>query len=204
MTRILGSLLIIALASPVFADGILRRGLGPEPDSLDIHQAQGLAAINLIRDLREGLITFNAAGDLVPGVASEWTVSEEGTVYRFELREDARLVRWHTGASRRLSSLASGCGRSGNRCSDCRFAVANRKCRGHFGRKPAARTPLGVSVVSERILEIRLARATPWFPEILTHPVSFPLHERQGNIPELEVKRCLPVERVDAQCLYTP
>ena len=43
------------------------RGLGPEPDSLHIHQAQGLAAINLLRDIREGLVTFDEQGELVPG-----------------------------------------------------------------------------------------------------------------------------------------
>ena len=54
-------LLLIALSFPLSADETLRRGLGPEPDSLDIHQAQGLAAINLLRDLREGLVTYNSA-----------------------------------------------------------------------------------------------------------------------------------------------
>ena len=61
MTRVLAAFLTILIATPVAGDGILRRGLGPEPDSLDIHQAQGLAAINLIRDIREGLVTFDEA-----------------------------------------------------------------------------------------------------------------------------------------------
>jgi oligopeptide transport system substrate-binding protein len=36
-------------------------------------------------------------------------------------------------------------------------------------------------------LEIELVRPTPWFPEILAHPVSFPLHAREGDVVELEV-----------------
>ena len=47
---------------------VVRRGLGPEPDSLHIHQSQGLTAINLLRDLREGLVTFDA-GRLKRGCA---------------------------------------------------------------------------------------------------------------------------------------
>ena len=72
----------------------LRRGLGPEPDSLHIHQAQGLAAINLLRDIREGLVTFDERGELVPGQAESWQVLDGGKRYRFSLRPDAR---WSNG-----------------------------------------------------------------------------------------------------------
>ena len=71
-------LLIIAIALMLLAQtawpATVYRGLGPEPDSLDIHQAQGLSAINLLRDLREGLVTFDAKGELVPGQAESWQV----------------------------------------------------------------------------------------------------------------------------------
>ena len=67
----------------------IRRGLGPEPDSIHIHQAQGLAAVNLLRDLREGLVTFDESGELVPGQAESWQVLDGGKRYRFTLRPDA-------------------------------------------------------------------------------------------------------------------
>ena len=73
---------------------VLHRGLGPEPDSLHIHQAQGLAAINLLRDLREGLVTFDVRGEPVPGQAESWQVLDGGRRYRFTLRGDAR---WSNG-----------------------------------------------------------------------------------------------------------
>ena len=59
---------IVSFAGDIRPD-VLRRGLGPEPDSLHIHQAQGLSAVNLLRDIREGLVTFNQAGEPVPGQA---------------------------------------------------------------------------------------------------------------------------------------
>ena len=59
----------------------IRRGLGPEPDSIHIHQAQGLAAINLLRDLREGLVTFDETGEPAPGQAASWKVSDDGRRY---------------------------------------------------------------------------------------------------------------------------
>ncbi|MCU0989161.1 MAG: hypothetical protein MUE63_06160, partial [Xanthomonadales bacterium] len=74
-------LLLTLLAAPqctALAAATLNRGLGPEPDSLHIHQAQGLAAINLLRDMREGLVTFDAHGEPIPGQAASWEVLDEG------------------------------------------------------------------------------------------------------------------------------
>ena len=74
----------------------IKRGLGPEPDSIHIHRAQGLAAINLLRDLREGLVTFDVHGEPVAGgVASSWEVLDGGLRYRFTLRPEAR---WSDGS----------------------------------------------------------------------------------------------------------
>ena len=90
-------LLLTLLAAPpstAWSAGTLNRGLGPEPDSLHIHQAQGLAAINLLRDIREGLVTFDAHGEPIPGQAASWEVLDEGRRYRFTLRPDAR---WSNG-----------------------------------------------------------------------------------------------------------
>ena len=186
MTRVLAAFLTILIASPVAGDGILRRGLGPEPDSLDIHQAQGLAAINLIRDIREGLVTFDEAGNLVPGVASEWTVSGDGTVYRFELREDAL---WSDGspvlASDFLRALRTAVDPANAAATAGLLAPIENAEAILAGSQPPE--SLGVEAISDKTLEIRLARATPWFPEILTHPVSFPLHPTPGNVPDLEV-----------------
>ncbi len=86
--------LSMMLVVQVVAAAEIYRGLGPEPDSLHIHQAQGLAAINLLRDIREGLVTFDEQGELVPGQAESWQVLDAGRRYRFTLRPDAR---WSNG-----------------------------------------------------------------------------------------------------------
>ena len=98
----------------------VNRGLGPEPDSLDIHQAQGLSAINLLRDLREGLLSFDATGELVPGQAISWQVLDRGKRYRFTLRPEARwsngdtvtaadfIRAWHRAFSPQTASATAG------------------------------------------------------------------------------------------------
>lgn len=186
MVGLLGTLALVLFAPPVAAEDVIRRGLGPEPDSLNIHQAQGLAAINLLRDLREGLVTFDAAGELTAGAAESWQVLDNGRLYRFEIRQDAR---WSNGdpvlAADFLRSL--------------RLAVDPYRAAVTAGlltpienaqqvlAGASAPDSLGVTAVSERRLEIRLTRPTPWILEVLAHPVSFPLHPREGAVSGLEV-----------------
>src|SRR5512134_2117721 len=76
------------------AQSTLRRGNGGEPGSLDPAQAEDLHALNVLLDLYEGLLTVDADGAIVPGVAQSWSVSPDGLRYRFELRPDAR---WSNG-----------------------------------------------------------------------------------------------------------
>jgi oligopeptide transport system substrate-binding protein len=171
-------LLIFGL-NPVAADG-LRRGLGPEPDSLHIHQAQGLAAINLLRDLREGLVTFDAAGELVPGVASDWQVLDQGRRYLFNLRENAR---WSNGDAVTAQDFV----RTWQRALSPETSAVTAALLQDIlnapevlqGKLPAS--VLGVEVLESGQLQVSLSKPAPWFVEILAHPVSYPLHK---SMPE--------------------
>ena len=155
--------------------GALHRGLGPEPDSLDIHHAQGLAAIQVLRDLREGLVTFDAAGELVPGVAESWEVSADGLLYRFRLRQDAR---WSDGRPLTADHFVAAWRRALGSDQPARTASLLRDVAGVVpvmsGDAPS--DELGIRAAAADLLEVRLERPVPWFLELMTHPVSFPLH----------------------------
>ena len=169
----------LILIAMLFSQGLqadtLHRGLGPEPDSLDIHQAQGLPAVQILREIREGLTTFDAAGNVIAGVAASWRILDDGTTYRFELRDNAR---WSNGdrvtsedfvrAWRRALSPASQA-----RTASLLSAVVNVP-QAIAGK--AAPETIGISALSANVVEIKLSMTVPWFLEILAHPVSFPLH----------------------------
>lgn len=168
-------------ATPAPADDeVLRRGLGPEPDSLDIHQAQGLAALQVLRDLNEGLVTFDEAGDLAPGVAAGWELDESGTVYRFELRADAR---WSNGDALVAEDFVRGWQTALAPATQARTASLLAPVAGARPVMGGEADPvsLGVRALGPRTLEVRLADPTPWFLELLTHPVSYPLHPSAGE-----------------------
>src|SRR5207342_2448075 len=99
MTRLPALLLWLcssaAFASPpVQLDVQLERGNGPEPATLDAHRCQEVACGNVLRDLYEGLVTEDARGRLIPGMAERWTVSRDGRVWTFTLRPG---LRWSNG-----------------------------------------------------------------------------------------------------------
>jgi oligopeptide transport system substrate-binding protein len=153
----------------------IRRGLGPEPGSLHIHQAQGLASINLLRDMREGLVTFDSAGEPVPGQASDWEVSEDRRRYLFRLRPDAR---WSTGEQVTAGDFVRGWHRAfapdSVAVTASLLGVVSNARRVLAGR--ANVETLGIRALAPDLLEISLEAPAPWIIEILTHPVSFPLH----------------------------
>jgi oligopeptide transport system substrate-binding protein len=149
----------------------LHRGLGPEPDALDIHQAQSLSALNVLRDLHEGLVTLDARAEVIPGVAKSWEVDDEGRVWTFLLHPEAR---WSDGEPitaahfldgwRRLLDPATGSPNAG-----LLDVIENARAVRTAQVPPSA---LGVTSPAPDRLEIRLEEPVDWFAELLTHPAA--------------------------------
>lgn len=176
----------LILISVLFSQGIfaatLHRGLGPEPDSLDIHQAQGLPAIQVLREIREGLTSFDASGNITEGVAGSWQVLDDGKTYRFELRENAR---WSNGDAITSEDFVRAWHRALSPATLARTAsllapVVNARQAMSGEARPEQ---VGIKALSPTVLEIRLETATPWFLEVLAHPVSYPLHKENLEDP---------------------
>ncbi len=165
-------LAFLILAIPARA-ATLHRGVGPEPDSLDLHLAQSLSALNVLRDLHEGLLTFDADAELVPGLAESWSISEGGRVWTFKLDEAAR---WSDGERIVAADVVAGWRRALDPATASPTAVLLDPVENaHAVRTGQAQADaLGVRALTPGRLEVRLERATPWFGELLTHPVSFP------------------------------
>lgn len=63
-------------------------------DSLDPHEAVAAGTKEVLFNLFEGLYKPDSDGNLIPAVASDYTVSEDGLTYTFTLREG---VKFHNG-----------------------------------------------------------------------------------------------------------
>lgn len=60
-----------------------------DPVYLDPQIAKDKGAKDIINNCFEGLVRLDAEGNIVPGAAKSWTVSDDGKTYVFTLREDA-------------------------------------------------------------------------------------------------------------------
>ena len=95
IVAMLGICLSAGCQPPSDAPGsVLNRGVGPEPETLDPQLARTLQAQHVLRDLFECLTSYSPAGELVPGAAASWEISDDGMAYVFSLRPEAR---WSNG-----------------------------------------------------------------------------------------------------------
>ncbi len=154
---------------------VLHRGNGNEPESLDPHASRTDSAATILRDLFEGLVTFDAAGALAPGVAESWKVSPDGMTYRFTLRPDAR---WSNGTPVTPQEFAYSFRRLVDPATAAQYAqmlepIVNAR-RIISGDLPPGE--LGVEARDDRTLIVRLESPTPYLLGIFTHPSTFPVH----------------------------
>ena len=154
---------------------VLHRGLPADPESVDPQKARSTQAGDVLRDIGEGLLGYSAAGDLVPGAAESWTISDDGLTYTFMLRDAAR---WSNGdpvtagdfvySLRRLVDPATAAFYASS------IAVVDNAEAIIAGELPPDQ--LGVEAIDERTLVLRLARPAPYLLSLLTSPATFPVH----------------------------
>jgi oligopeptide transport system substrate-binding protein len=161
----------------------LRRGNGPEPDTLDPQRARTDAAFNILRDLFEGLTAIGPDGAAMPGAAESWTVSADGLEYRFRLRDG---LRWSNGDPVRAADYVAGMRRLVDPATASPYAqvfepVLNAAAIVRGEQPPDA---LGVSAPDDRTVVIRLSTPAPYLLGLLAQPGTFPVHgpslERHG------------------------
>ena len=153
----------------------LRRGTGSEPDSIDPQLARMEAAMTILRDCYEGLVSMDRSGAPVAGVAEDWTVSDDGRRYAFNLRANAR---WSNGDRVVAEDFVAAWRRLVDPATASQYALMLEPVANATdivaGRRPAE--SLGVSSPDEATLVVDLAEPSPYFLAMLSHPSTFPVH----------------------------
>ncbi len=190
------------------SDSVLRRGNGGEPQTLDPYLAEDVHAFNVLYDLYEGLVIEGPDGSILPGVAENWEISDDGHRYTFHLRADAR---WSNGEPVVADDFVAGITRgvSPNSISPYSFLLAPIANAVNVieGRVPADK--LGIRAENSRTVVIELESPANHILDILAMPVAFPLYGGEnfdvaqfrkpdrfvGNGPYV-LDQWLPLERI--------
>ncbi len=145
-----------------------------EPTSLDPRLARDLPSLTVARMLYEGLYRLEEEG-IIPALAESYSVSEDQKKYTFTLRE----AYWSDGSP----ICAFDFERTWKSSLDPSFPaemvhllyLLKNGAAAKQGQAPL--TDIGVFAKSERELVVELEHPSPYFLEMLTHPIYFPVKE---------------------------
>jgi oligopeptide transport system substrate-binding protein len=171
---LLGSLMLGA--SPALAEMVLHRGNSGEPQTLDQSQTSIDIEAFVLKDLYEGLTVYDANGKIVPGAAESWKISDDGLVYTFKIRDNAK---WSDGSPvvaedfifsmRREEDPKTAAGYA-----NILYPIKNAEAI-NKGKLPVDQ--LGMKAVDDKTLEITLEHPTPFFIELLSHQSALPINK---------------------------
>jgi oligopeptide transport system substrate-binding protein len=169
------ALIFVAGCGTADSTRVLRKGNGPEPESLDIHRARSEAALTILRDLYEGLTEIGPRGDTVMAAADRCSVSADGLVYRFHLREHAQ---WSNGDPVIAADFIAAWRRLVDPHTAAQYSQLLAPVRGAEAVAAGRADPstLGAEALNDAELEVHLEHPTPYFLALLSHPATFPLH----------------------------
>lgn len=159
-------------------DGALDDQVGGEISDLDPATATSPGSLAALGNVGEGLYRRDEDGEPVSGMAESVEVSEDRLTYTFTLRQD---VQWSNGEPVTAGDFEY----AWLRAMDPETFGENAGLmtgfiRGgeEFAAGDAGRGEVGVQATDERTLEVTLASPAPFFLDLTTLPVYFPLRER--------------------------
>ncbi len=156
-------------ALPALAQVVYNRGQEADPETLDPQKVSTSAEFHIMRDLFETLIIHDGQGKVVPGVAEKWEVADDGKLYRFTLRANAR---WSNGDAVKASDFVFAWRRAATPDTGAKYVNVLYPVVGleaaHKGTAGASVEAIGIRAVDDRTLEVRLTNPTPYFIELLT------------------------------------
>ena len=156
---------------------VFHRGNGAEPETINPHKSTGVTEANIEADIFEGLTTYAPNGDIIPGAAESWEISDDGKTYTFKLRQNAK---WSNGDPVTAADFVFGLQDAVNPETAADYApildvIVNAAAIRKTEEKDMSK--LGATAVDDHTLKIELTGPTPYFLGLLRHPIAYPVHK---------------------------
>jgi ABC-type oligopeptide transport system substrate-binding subunit len=171
---VLSTGLLLASTTLSSAEMVYNRGAAGDPETLDPQKTSTVVESDLLLEMYEGLVTYDAKANVVPGVAESWTVSPDGLVYTFKLRD----AKWSNGDAVKASDFVFTFQRLMNPETGAKYAnILYTLKNGEAVNKGKAKLEdLGAKAIDDKTLEITLESPAPYFIAQLAHQTGLPVH----------------------------
>ena len=188
MKNLLVFMLIFAVASIAFAEGdseepptelpaftVLN---GAEPSSLDASYIRDTASVRVHLALFENLLSYDPETNRgIPGVAESWSVSEDGLIYTFNLRDST----WSDGTPITAQTVVDSWLRTLDPETESPYAwMIGLVIRGatEYNTSIAGPEAVGIEAINDLTFRIELTESAPYVLDMLPHTAFgiFPLH----------------------------
>ncbi|HEU5481579.1 MAG TPA: ABC transporter substrate-binding protein [Sphingomicrobium sp.] len=150
------------------SDGVVQvTVIGGEPRLADPRAGPlGASEAVLVANAAQGLVRFDASGQIVPGLAETWNVSDDGLSYIFRLA----TTQWPNGRPASAEQVAR----------------MLRRTIARSGRNPM-KDAFGavdeIVAMTDRVIEIRLRQPRPHLLQLLAQPAMGLVYDEQGTGP---------------------
>lgn len=149
-----------------------------EHSSVDPQVVEDVSGSEIVRDLFEGLMNQDEHGNLVPGVATGYDVSDDKLTYTFHLRD----AKWSNGDPLLASDFVFAWRRAADPALASPYqwfmelmSVKNAK---EVIAGTAAPDQLGVEAPDDHTFVVHITAPIPYFPQMTTHATTFPVPQK--------------------------
>ncbi|GIP41998.1 oligopeptide-binding protein OppA [Paenibacillus sp. J45TS6] len=163
---------------------VLKINLSAEPPTFDPALAQDSQTNTVLKTMYEGLVRMDSEGNEIAGVAESWEISEDGLIYEFKLREDAK---WSNGDAVTANDFVF----AWKRVLDPATSPAPPYSYQLYYISGAEEyntgeltdfSKVGIEAVDEHTLKVTLKNPTPYFLGLTSFYTYYPVHQSvEGN-----------------------
>lgn len=162
--------------------------LGTDPKTIDPQLNSAVDGSTVIHNAFEGLMREDADGKIIPAVAEKYELSDDGTVYTFHLRDNAK---WSDGKPVVAGDFEYAWKRALNPAVAAEygyqlFYIKNGAAyynKEKIGDKEATADDVGVKATDDKTLVVTLESPVPYFLSLAAFPTYFPVRKDivEGN-----------------------
>jgi len=156
--------------------------LGADPKTIDPQLNSAVDGSTVIHNAFEGLMREDENSKIIPGTAEKYELSDDGTVYTFHLRDNAK---WSDGKPVVAEDFVYAWKRALNPEVAAEYAyqlfyIKNGAAyynQEKIGDEVATADDVGVKAIDDKTLEVTLEAPVPYFLSLAAFPTYFPVRQ---------------------------